>query len=214
VRYLRYFGNNTLSLHELVNSTNNVIDGINVPTDRVILAEQIHSANVKIVSEKYNCILIPGVDGLITERRNFFLAIKTADCIPILIWDEKQKIIAALHSGRVGTQLNIAKNAVDLMIDKFGCDPKNIQFELGPAICGNCYPVDRETFDDFVQKTGVEQIFPNLDLKKVVISNLRELGIPDKNIINHDICTKENSNYFSFRENQTKERQVSIIGMK
>ena len=218
MKIVRKFGNKTFNLDLLKKSKQIIIDELKIPMQQLILMEQIHSNQIKIICEEQVGVgilqkPIPGVDGLITNTKNVFFAIKTADCIPIFLWDEKQEVIAALHSGRVGTEQNICRNAVELMIEKFGCDPKNIRVELGPAICGNCYPVDRNSFDIFVQKTRIEQTFPNLNLEKVIVSNLLEMGVLPENIWNYSICTKEDFNYFSFRENQTTERQISIIGM-
>jgi len=218
VKFIRSFGDNKLSLGKLHSSESVKIDGKAISTNRLILVDQIHSANIKVVSET-DCgagIIaepIPGFDGLVTDQRDVYLCIKTADCIPIFLWDDERKIISALHSGRAGTEQNIAGKAVEIMKNKFRCDPRNIRVELGPAICGRCYPVDKNTFDNFVLETGIEQTQPNLNLKKVIISNLLEMGIRSNNIFDHQICTKENKNYYSFREDQTKERQVSIIGM-
>jgi copper oxidase (laccase) domain-containing protein len=99
------------------------------------------------------------------------------------------------------------------MTEKFGCKLENIKVELGPAICGNCYPVDQKTFDFFVSKTGIEQEFPNLDLKKVIFFRLQNIGISDSNITVFQICTKVDSRYFSYRRNNTTGRQISLIGM-
>ena len=210
---IKHFGDKALSLQKLLNSANIAIDQISISTQRIILAEQVHSANVEIVTEENTNKPIPDIDGLITGQKNLFLCIKTADCIPIFIWDENQKVIAALHSGRAGTEHNIVGKAVEIMKNKFSCDPRNIRVELGPSICGKCYHVDQKTFNDFINKTRIEQTQPNLNLKKVVISNLLEIGIRSDKIFDYQICTKENENYFSFREDLTSERQISIIGM-
>jgi purine-nucleoside/S-methyl-5'-thioadenosine phosphorylase / adenosine deaminase len=218
VKFVRFFGDNKLSLQKLLNSESIIIDKTTISTNRLILVYQIHSANIKIVTEN-DCGAgvitqpIHGFDGLITNQKDVFLCIKTADCIPIFLWDKQKEIVASLHSGRTGTEQDIAGKAVEIMMDNFSCDPKDICVEIGPAICGKCYPVNQTTFNEFVQKTGVDQTFPNLDLKKVVISNMLEIGILHENIFNHNICTKEDVSYFSYRENQTTERQISIIGM-
>jgi len=218
MKLVHFFGNRFLSLDNLKHSHIIEIDSIDIKTNRIILVKQIHSNKIKVVTEKWagSGIIkqsIKGVDGLITSRKNLFLCIKTADCVPIFLYDPFKEVVAAVHSGRIGTEKNIVEKAIKKMKRKYDCKPDNIQAELGPAICGNCYPVDKQTFDNFVHKTGIEQTFPNLDLKKVIIANLFDAGIPEDNIKNHDICTKTNADYFSYRENNTKQRQISIIGM-
>lgn len=218
MKIIRKFGDRKFDLDLLKNSQSVEVNKLSIPSNQIFLMEQIHSDRIKIVDEKdlhINRILQPiqGVDGLITNVPNIFLAVKTADCIPLLILDETKNVIAVLHSGRKGTELNIAGKAVKIMEDKFGCKVENIKVEKGPAICGNCYPVDQKTFNEFVSRTEVKQAFPKLDLKKVVTTKLKEIGILEDNIFDHQICTKEDSRYFSYRENRTKGRQISVIGM-
>ena len=218
VKIIRKFGNRQLNLELFKRSAFIPIDKISIPINRILLMEQIHSDQINIIRGKDITKepiprSIPNVDGLITNEPDIFLAIKTADCIPIFMWDETIKVIAALHSGRKGTELNIAGKAVKILVESFNCNPVDIRVDLGPAICGKCYEVDEITFRDFVAKTGIEQYFPNLDLKKVVKAELQESGISEENIFDHQICTKKDSSYFSYRENGTKERQISLIGM-
>ncbi|MCF7793712.1 MAG: peptidoglycan editing factor PgeF [Candidatus Cloacimonetes bacterium] len=218
MKIIKKFGDKNFDLELLKNSDSIKIADLSIPTNRIILMEQVHSDRIEIIEEnEFDDIQISkpitGVDGLITNVPDVFLAVKTADCIPILVWDETKNVIAALHSGRKGTELNIAEKAVQIFVNKFNSDPTDIRVEIGPAVCGKCYPVDQKTFDEFVSKTEVEQIFPKLDLKKVVKTKLQKAGILRENIFNHDICTKEDSSYFSFRENGTTGRQISVIGM-
>lgn len=218
MKVIRKFGNKEFSLEKLRRSDSIGISTNSISPDTFVLMEQIHSDKIKILEAKdllSNRLLqpIPGVDGLITNQSGIFLAVKTADCIPILIWDTKKQIMAALHSGRKGTELNIAAKAIQIMIRYFDCNPRHIEVELGPAICEKCYPVDPETFDRFVSSTGIAQNFPNINLKKVVKNQLQESGILAPNITDIPICTLESSDYFSYRENGTNQRQISVIGM-
>ena len=218
MKIIKKFGEKNFDLELLKNSESIKINEFLFPTNRMILMEQVHSDQIKIIEEndlKTNRISqpIPGVDGLITNVPNIFFAVKTADCIPILLWDETKNVIAALHSGRKGTELNIVGKAVKILVQTYNCNVADIKVELGPAICGNCYPVDKNTFDEFVDKTEVEQTFPKLDLKKVLKIKLKEIGILEENIFDQQICTKEDSSYFSYRENKATERQISVMGM-
>ncbi len=218
MKIIKKFGDKKFDLNLSKKSDNLSIDEFSIPVNRILLMEQVHSDKLKIIENinmKKDKILHPvlGVDGVITNKPGIFLAVKTADCIPIFVWDERKNVIAALHSGRKGTELNITSKAIDIFIHDFKSDPAEIHVELGPAICGNCYPVERKTFAEFVHKTGVEQAFPNLDLKKVLKNKLKNIGILSENILDHQICTKEDSRYFSYRENGTKRRQISVIGM-
>lgn len=219
MKLIRFFGDHNFSLYNLKRSHEIEIDSNNIKTKRMVLAKQIHSDRIRFVVEKHagSGIIKPsiaGVDGLITNQKNIFLCIKTADCVPIFLWDTHKKVIAALHAGRLGTEKNIVAKALIKMKRHYGCNIGNIKVELGPAVCGSCYDVGHRIFDAFVRKTGVEQKYPYLDLKKVIISHLLEAGIPEENILDHAVCTKDDNEFYSFRKDRTQQRQISLIGMK
>ena len=213
-----HFGDKTLDLFSLKTRNKIQIRNIFIPTPKIILAEQTHSNFVHIVNKKDagTGLLtepIPNVDALMTNEKNIFLAIKTADCVPILIFDPVEEVVAAVHSGREGTRKKIISIVLNTFKDNFKSNPKNIYVKIGPSICKKCYKVDKDTFGNFVSSTGIKQYYPFLDLKKVLIKQILEEGIPEKNIENYNICTFENENYYSYRRNKTKKRQISLIGI-
>jgi len=213
-----HFGNKDLSLSELKKNDQIKIDGFVIPASQIVLAEQIHGNSVQIVSQNdigagITQTPIPAVDALITNEKNIFLAIKTADCVPILMFDPIIKVIAVVHSGREGTRKNIVRETLKILMKNFKSNPENILVKLGPSICEKCYEVDQNTFVNFVNSTGIEQQFSFLNIKKVLLHQLKEAGISLKNIENIDICTFEDENYFSYRRDEMKGRQISLIGM-
>jgi len=213
-----WFGDKNLSLSSLKNNEKIQLGRFAIYTNRIILAEQTHSNLVRIVQKNnvgagIDSKEIPFADALITDKNNIFLAVKSADCVPIFMFDQVKKIIAAVHSGREGTRKNIISNTLKSMIIDFHCQPKNIFVKLGPAICEQCYSVDEITFNNFVDSTEINQKFPFLDIKKVLLKQISEFDIPNKNIENIKICTFENENYYSYRKNGTSERQISLIGI-
>jgi len=218
-KIIRHFGDKTQSLEMLKTKfsgfqTENEL----IKKSRLIMAEQTHSDIVVEVTfmqagAGFTCAPIPHADALVTTETNLFLAVKTADCIPILIYEKSGQAFAAVHAGRMGVQLNIVEKVVKALCIIHRCKPENLMVEIGPAITAEHYPVDEVTFNEFVIATKTEQIFPKLDLKKVIRKQLASLRIPDGNISNLDICTFEDENYFSYREDGTKERQLAVIGM-
>ncbi len=109
-------------------------------SDRMFSAKQIHSALVETVTEadlgrEFAC------DGFVTDRKRLLLTVKTADCVPILLCDEKAGVIAAVHAGWRGTVAGIACEAVNKMTD-LGADPSAIVAAIGPCIHRECYEVD------------------------------------------------------------------------
>ena len=77
-------------------------------------------------------------DAIITNQRNLPIAVLTADCVPILLYDKEKDIIAAIHAGWRGAYKGIIKNVVKFMIKK-GCKSKNILAAIGPSISSSNY---------------------------------------------------------------------------
>lgn len=157
-------------------------------------------------------------DACITNRPGHFLAIQTADCVPILLVDPKQRAIAAIHAGWRGTLARIASKTIGKMQMHFGTNPRDLLAAIGPSIGPCCYEVGTEVasqflsqfpdapdfFDEF--RTGDE---PNpvewlnmmppghqpppqgvlLDLKKANRSQLLAAGLRPQNIHTIDLCT-------------------------
>lgn len=170
-----------------------------VDLSRVVSMNQIHSGTVKYVTENNVGTRIPECDGIVTDRKNVALAVKTADCVPLLMHTDN--VITAVHAGWRGTIQNIAVNAVKLMMD-YGANVNNIKIAVGPSICFNCYEVK----DDFVQ--AVESIIGktefvrngHADIAGINIKLLTDFGVPRENIEFSNICTCCNQNlYFSYR---------------
>jgi len=157
-------------------------------------------------------------DGFVTSKPYIMLNILTADCIAILAYDEKSRVIGAAHAGWKGTKDNIAKNLIEAMCN-LGADIKNITVAISPSIRGCCYEVGEDVAKNFTNypnslvKTSKDKW--HLDISVVNREQLLKLGIFDKNIEVSPICTAcQSKNYFSYRkECGCSGRFVSFIGM-
>ena len=188
--------------------------------NNLVLAEQIHSNGVKIVGKSEEGKTIPGVDGLVTKEKGIILGIRTADCLPILLYDPVAKIIGAAHAGWKGILSEIPQNLVKLAVAN-GARPQNILIAIGPHIGGCCYNIEANRAKAFEQKFGhLKNMLINrgkklyLDLNIPIAQQLTEMGIPNKNINISPICTSCQSNrFFSYRKdsNQTFGEMLSII---
>jgi len=160
-------------------------------------------------------------DALITNKKEFPIAILTADCAPILIYDEKEKMIAAIHAGWKGAFKGIIKRTLNFMI-KEGCTPKNITAVIGPCISVKNYEVKKDFIKKLIKKDGKNKKFfkkiQNKDffnLKKFVHSQLKALNIKKIDIINKDTFNPKNS-FFSARRSISRNendygRNISVI---
>jgi YfiH family protein len=108
---------------------------------------QIHSDVIYRVDDPAKK-LAPG-DGMITPMPRVLLAIRTADCLPILIADPKHKAVGAFHAGWRGTLARIAEKGVGAMRREFGSQPSSLVAAIGPGIHACCYSVGAEVREQF-----------------------------------------------------------------
>jgi len=118
---------------------------------RVVALRQIHSDIVHLVdrSSLEDEKIAPKADALITREPGVLLALQTADCIPILLADTKNRAVAAIHSGWRGTLKRIAEKTLGRMRVEFGTRPADVIAALGPGIGMSCYEVGSEVARDF-----------------------------------------------------------------
>ena len=118
----------------------------------IVLLNQVHSSKFHYIS-KYSKISNNKFEGdaLITDKKKLPLAILTADCAPILIYDEEKKMIAAIHAGWKGAYKGIIQKVIKFMIKK-GCSPKSITAAIGPCISTNNYEVKEDFKKRFIKK--------------------------------------------------------------
>lgn len=157
-------------------------------------------------------------DASATMRPGLLLAVQTADCVPVLLVDQKKRAVAAVHAGWRGTLKRIVAKAIGKMQMQFGTKPADLLAAIGPAIGGCCYEVGVEVAVEFKSqfanasdwfdemRTGDE---PNplqwlnmappghqpppknvfLDLRKANRAQLLDAGLPENNIVVSDQCT-------------------------
>ena len=172
---------------------------------KIILLKQIHSNKFHFIDKnlKLKNYSFEG-DALITNKKEFPIAILTADCAPILIYDEKEQMIAAIHAGWKGAFKGIIKRTLNFMIKK-GCTPKNITAAIGPCISVKNYEIKKDFIKKLVKKDHRnKKFFKNIqnkdffNLKKYVHYQLKALDIKKIDTINKDTFDPKN-NFFSAR---------------
>lgn len=177
---------------------------------KLYFMDQTHKDNIVIIDEK-SPTLTQDCDALITQLPDTTLMVMVADCIPILLKDEKKGVIAAIHAGRNSTFLQIAPKTVQKMIKHFACNPKDIEAIMGPSIQKCCYEVSIE-LANIVQTSFGEQFEKNryIDLQGINKKLLQEVGV--ENIIISPICTHcSKEDYFSYRLDKNCGRFAGLI---
>jgi YfiH family protein len=185
----------------------------NYKNEDLIYMNQVHGNNVQVVS-KDSPRLIDDCDGIITNETNLPLMVMVADCIPILLYDKKQKVIAALHAGRNSTFQKIVTIALEKMKKEFSCKGENIEAIMGPSIQKCCYEVSDELLKIVANSFGKEFISgKNIDLHGINKKLLEEFGVNDIKI--SLTCTKcSNKAYYSYRKDNKTGRFAGLIMLK
>ena len=206
----------------VVRNLEKVAKQINTTKQNIILLNQVHSNKVINVRDIFKIRRIG--DGLITNRKKLALGILTADCAPILIFDPKKKIIAALHAGWKGAFKDIIGKTINKLNQK-GSKSKDLIAVVGPCISIKNYEVKKDFLNKFLQKSKKNIKFFKLYNKKIyfslnsyIKSQLINMKIKKIEIIDKDTFPKKN-NFFSSRRSIKNKfndygRNISIIMIK
>lgn len=166
--------------------------------------KQIHSDKVYTYNE-YDLKEEEG-DALITNVKDVAIGVFTADCVPIIIVDNKNEVVGAIHSGWKGTFNSIVLKTLYKMKEEFNIDISSTKVFIGPHIRQCCYEVSEELKNDFLNKTKIEEkkLFKkrNLSLEECILKDIREFGILEETIYSIDLCThcEEKLKLYSYRK--------------
>lgn len=171
-------------------------------------AKQIHSDHVLLVES-------PGPQGegdaLVSKRPGIGLAIRTADCLPILIADPRHRAVAAIHAGWRGVVSEIAPKAVQAMHAQFGSAPEDLVVAIGPGIGKCCFEVGPEVSVQFGLSGRT-----NVDLVETMCRQLGRNGVSPGQISFSGYCTVCNSELFESyrRDREQAGRMVAMITLE
>jgi YfiH family protein len=170
--------------------------------------KQIHSATC--VAADGRCGILGQGDALLEDRPGAVIAIKTADCIPILLVDERRRAVAAVHAGWRGTVARIAVGAVEAMRQRFGTAARDLHAAIGPGIGKCCYEVGPEVAAQFGEQGRV-----HIDLAAANRVRLVEAGVTPVRIYASNLCTLCRAEEFhSFRrDGEAAGRLYSFAGI-
>lgn len=124
----------------------NLATKLGIREDQLLFPRQTHSSKVCKIDEVPESEL-SGTDALVTNRPGFCICVQTADCVPILIADPRQKVIAAVHAGWRGTVARIVQHTINTMKEDYGCRPVDLIAAVGPSIGPEIYEVGNEVVE-------------------------------------------------------------------
>ena len=163
-------------------------------------------------------------DAIITDQKKLPIAVLTADCVPVLLYDYEKEIIAAIHAGWKGAYKNIIKNTLNKLKEK-GSKMRDLIAVVGPCISIENYEVRNDFLNKFVKKSIQnkkyfkfynDKIF--FSLNSYIKSQLKKCNVKKIEIINKDTYPKKNK-FFSSRRSINEKfndygRNISVIMIK
>jgi|TARA_B110000438_G_scaffold273628_1_gene293168 YfiH family protein len=192
--------------------------------DNLVLMNQTHSNKVIFIDNKKKLSKNINSDAMVTNLKGVALGVRTADCVPIILYDKTNNIIGCIHAGWKGAISNIIKNT----LNKFKELGNNIHViaSIGPCIGQASYEVGKEFYFTFLKESkNNQQFFLEIgndkflfDIRNYVIEKLKECNVASIDNITKDTF-KDADNFYSFRRSQKLEepdygRCISTICLK
>ena len=200
---------------EIVDSNRRLfLNELGLIEEKISYQKQVHEDKISTVDSFGNC---GESDALITTAKNLGLAISTADCPAIFIYDPSVRVIAAVHSGWRGTEKKILKNTIQKLKSDFDSNTSNLICYIGPSISQKNYEVGEEVaakFDKEFIKKNENKFY--LDLISINFKMLVDEGVKETNIQVSRLCSYEYETILhSFRRDGLKSgRALGVIAMK
>ncbi|MES2593391.1 MAG: peptidoglycan editing factor PgeF [Bacteroidota bacterium] len=187
-----------------------------IQLSQLVISKQVHGNSVFVANTP---TITEGYDALITDKPNVFLAVSIADCTPVLIYDKKNKAVAAIHAGWKGTVAEIVKQTLQQMQETYGTKGADCIAYIGACISYDSFEVGEEVaqhFSDDFKKFNSQKQKWFVDLKSTNKKQLLDFGVLPHNIEVSAYCTVKNEElFFSHRRDRgLSGRMMVVIGLK
>jgi YfiH family protein len=208
---------------ESLTNRKNFLNTLGIDYRDLVCAKQIHSSCARYAAEEDRAkgalsydSSIPDTDALVTDKRNLPLAVFTADCLSIFLYDSARPAVGLIHAGWRSTKENITVRAIQLMQERFNTQPSRLYVGFAPAIRSCCYEVGEDFNALFPYDTIRKNNSYYLDLVQINKKQVLDSGVRENNILDSGICTYcRNNEFFSYRkEGKTCGRLISVIMLK
>jgi len=190
--------------------------------DALVFLHQVHGADGLVINsleqaKKIKCFTKEG-DFLVTNVKRVGIGIMTADCLPIVIFDKRNQVVAVAHAGWRSSLKQIASKTIDRMQKSFNTKIEDLRVFLGPSAKSCCYKVEDDFLENFEEFEFLDRIIQRrsngvyFDLPAFNIALLEELGVKKDAInLNYNDCTVCNPLLFSYRRTgEDSGRQMTV----
>lgn len=206
-----------------LNNRRDFLGSLGINYQDLVCAKQIHGSLIRYVNEEdkgkgalsYETAFVD-TDAFVTDKRNLPLAVFTADCLSVFLYDPATPAIGLLHAGWRSSKEEITTKAVRLMQKEFNTKASNLFVGFGPAIRSCCYEVNKDFGDSFPYGLIKRNNLYYLDLVGINKQQLLGAGVKADNIFDPEICTScRHDEFFSYRKGgKTCGRIISVIMLK
>lgn len=231
----RLHENNNMALHvcqnaaQIVHNREALAHVLNTDVNNFVCANQTHSANfVQITQSQIGhgaldiSTAIPDTDGLYTYEPNVVISSFTADCVPVLFYNEKTNLIGAIHSGWQGTVKEITLKMLQHLQAHENCQLEDVHVLIGPAISQERFEVDADVYGKFKALGYADEFMYfndrtvkyHIDNQLTVKKQCEIAGVPSANIMIDPMCTFNSEDGFSYRQDRGTGRHLSFIMRK
>lgn len=165
-----------------------------------------------------------GWDALVTDQPGVTVAVRTADCVPILVHDPRRRLVAAIHAGWRGAVAGIVPRTFTLMEDRFGSTRSDLRVSIGPSAGPCCYEVDDPVLDQLrIGRPDWQSVVydyqghkARLDLKALIRRQVEGEGVPAPSVSSVNLCTICHGQlFYSYRrEGRVNGTMVSGIALR
>lgn len=201
----------------------------------VVQPHQVHGCVIREVTDPMTTRdELEGVDALVTDVPGVAISVRTADCIPVLLYDPVHKAVAAVHDGWRGTVQHLSCKVIDFMHERYGTEASDLKAVIGPGIGPESFQVGQEVADAFAAAGfPMDEILADCGPKAPTADNpmngglhidlwranewlLEEAGVISANIQVAGICTyKKYDRFYSARREGTGcGRNINVIKLR